>query len=66
MGRTWRCPAGAHLNTDTGAIPFDQFGVELGKRVASDVLPAVTGDGEYSGGNGSTRGLLDRIRKPGS
>ena len=37
-----------------------------GKRVANDVLPAVTGDGQYAGGNGSTRGLLDRIRKPGS
>ena len=47
-----------------GINSFDQFGVELGKRVANDVLPAVTGDDEYSGGNGSTRGLLKVIRRP--
>jgi glucose-6-phosphate isomerase len=45
-----------------GINSFDQFGVELGKRVANDVLPAVTGDAEYAGGNDSTRGLLSRLK----
>ena len=46
-----------------GINPFDQYGVELGKRVAMDVLPAVLGEAEYTGSNDSTRGLLDRVRK---
>jgi len=45
-----------------GINAFDQFGVELGKKLASDLLPAVRGLGEYEGGNDSTRGLLERIR----
>jgi glucose-6-phosphate isomerase len=44
-----------------GINSFDQYGVELGKRLATDVLPAVTGEAEYSGSNDSTRGLLSRI-----
>ena len=40
--------------------PFDQWGVELGKAMAKDLLPAVTrGDG--AGFDGSTAGLLTRI-----
>ena len=46
-----------------GINSFDQFGVELGKRLANDVLPGVAGQGAYSGDNPSTRGLLDRIRR---
>jgi len=44
-----------------GINAFDQFGVELGKKLANDVLPAVTGQSAYKGRNGSTRGLLARI-----
>ena len=46
-----------------GINSFDQFGVELGKRLAGDLLPAVTGQTGYKGGNGSTRGLLARVNK---
>jgi glucose-6-phosphate isomerase len=46
-----------------GINAFDQFGVELGKRLASDLLPAVRGIGQYAGKNDSTRGLLERLRK---
>ena len=45
-----------------GINPFDQYGVELGKRLANDVLPAVRGEEDYAGTNDSTRGLLERIR----
>jgi len=45
-----------------GINSFDQFGVELGKQLAGQLLPAVAGDAEYSGDNESTRGLLSRIR----
>ena len=44
-----------------GINPFDQFGVELGKRLAHDMLPAVTGAAAYAGVNDSTRGLVKRI-----
>jgi glucose-6-phosphate isomerase len=46
-----------------GINSFDQYGVELGKRLASDLLPAVRGLGQYEGKNDSTRGLLARIRE---
>jgi len=45
-----------------GINSFDQYGVELGKRLVTSVIDAVSG-GDYSGDNDSTRGLLDRIRK---
>jgi glucose-6-phosphate isomerase len=44
-----------------GINAFDQFGVELGKRLASHFLPAVRGIGQYEGKNDSTRGLLERL-----
>ena len=44
-----------------GINPFDQFGVELGKRLASEVSPALQCEGDYRGTNASTKGLLDRI-----
>jgi len=50
-------------NTIWGVNAFDQYGVELGKRLATTVLPAVTGDGEYKNQNLSTRGLLKRIKE---
>lgn len=40
--------------------PFDQFGVELGKQVASRLLPALAGDGEVS--DAVTRALLAETR----
>ena len=46
-----------------GINSFDQFGVELGKRLASEVLPVLTHLGEYPGDNPSTRELLERIRR---
>ena len=46
-----------------GINAFDQYGVELGKRLATAVLPAVRGLGRYEGGNDSTRGILERLRR---
>jgi glucose-6-phosphate isomerase len=49
-----------------GINPFDQFGVELGKRLAGPVSDAVAGHERYGGRNDSTRGLLavlERLRK---
>ena len=46
-----------------GINSFDQFGVELGKRLASSVSGAVSGKAEYSGANDSTKGLLARINR---
>jgi glucose-6-phosphate isomerase len=46
-----------------GVNSFDQWGVELGKKLATTLIdPVVTGKG-YKGGNSSTRNLLTRIRK---
>ena len=46
-----------------GINSFDQFGVELGKRLADSVSAAVSGAAEYAGENDSTIGLLARIRQ---
>jgi len=46
-----------------GINSFDQFGVELGKRLADGLLPVIRGDEGYSGSNGSTRRLVARIRR---
>lgn len=43
---------------------FDQFGVELGKQVASRLLPALAGDGEAD--DAVTRALLAEVRGSGS
>jgi len=45
-----------------GINPFDQFGVELGKRLATRLADIVSGDVAYAGGNPSTQGLLARIK----
>ena len=37
---------------------FDQWGVELGKKQAGDLLPAVTGEAEPDSGDASTDALL--------
>ena len=44
-----------------GINPFDQYGVELGKRLAADVAPVVSGQADYRGQTPSTRRLLDRL-----
>ncbi len=45
-----------------GIDSFDQWGVELGKKLASAMTSAVTG-GKYKGTNPSTRNLLRHINK---
>ena len=46
-----------------GINSFDQYGVELGKRLASDVSEVVAGDSDYKGSNDSSRGLLATINR---
>jgi glucose-6-phosphate isomerase len=46
-----------------GINSFDQFGVELGKRLTNSVGGAVSGDARYTGANESTMGLLARINR---
>jgi len=46
-----------------GINSFDQYGVELGKRLASGVSEVVAGDREYTGTNDSSRGLLATIKR---
>jgi glucose-6-phosphate isomerase len=45
-----------------GIDSFDQWGVELGKKVASSLASAVSGKGRYQGENPSTANLLELIR----
>ena len=46
-----------------GINSFDQWGVELGKALAGDLLPRLTGDSiDSSGLDGSTAGLLARLK----
>ncbi len=42
---------------------FDQWGVELGKQLAKELLPAITGDGQAPALDPSTRALLDYLRQ---
>ena len=49
-------------NAIWGVNAFDQFGVELGKKLARSLESVVSGDQEYQGGNASTDGLICRIR----
>lgn len=44
-----------------GVNSFDQWGVELGKQLASQLLPMVAGSQSAEGKDSSTRGLLARI-----
>ena len=41
---------------------FDQWGVELGKELASELLPVVQGKAAPAGTDGSTMGLVGRLR----
>lgn len=45
-----------------GINAFDQWGVELGKRIAGDLLPAVRGESDAGVADPVTRALLDEIR----
>jgi glucose-6-phosphate isomerase len=46
----------------SGINSFDQWGVELGKRLASALTDAVTGDSSREGDNASTASLLETVR----
>ena len=46
-----------------GIDSFDQWGVELGKKVASSLEAVVPGKEKYAGRNPSTERLLDSVRK---
>jgi len=43
--------------------PFDQWGVELGKKLAGELLPAVMGTSGAEQADPSTRGLLEYVRR---
>ncbi|WP_127090701.1 glucose-6-phosphate isomerase [Aquabacter cavernae] len=45
-----------------GINAFDQWGVELGKEMATDLLPAVQGGPAPEGTSGSTLGLISHLR----
>jgi glucose-6-phosphate isomerase len=45
-----------------GINAFDQWGVELGKRLATQLLPALQGDGRSRGADPVTRALVAEIR----
>lgn len=46
-----------------GINSFDQWGVELGKELANQLLPAVQGGASGPNTDGSTRGLLDALAR---
>ena len=46
-----------------GINSFDQWGVELGKALCNDLLPRLV-SGQTKGLDGSTSGLLERLRRP--
>jgi len=46
-----------------GINAFDQWGVELGKELATELLPVVAGDEPFAGRDASTSGLVRDVRK---
>jgi glucose-6-phosphate isomerase len=46
-----------------GINPFDQWGVELGKQLASELVPVLEGKQSAAGRDSSTAGLVAAIRK---
>jgi len=50
-------------NVIWGVNPFDQFGVELGKKLAASLEDVVSTDASYEGQNPSTRRLLERVKR---
>ena len=49
-------------NAIWGVNAFDQFGVELGKKLARSLEDSVSTGVEYKGSNNSTSGLLEKLR----
>ena len=49
-----------------GVNPFDQWGVELGKRHAGELERCLLGEGELSELDASTRALVERLRAAGA
>jgi glucose-6-phosphate isomerase len=45
-----------------GINSFDQWGVELGKALCADLLPRLATGGDLDGLDGSTAGLIQRLR----
>ncbi|MGI9437247.1 MAG: glucose-6-phosphate isomerase, partial [Geminicoccaceae bacterium] len=45
-----------------GINSFDQWGVELGKQLAKNILPELAGDQQIESHDGSTNGLINRIK----
>jgi len=41
---------------------FDQWGVELGKQLASRILPELEGAGQVASHDASTNGLINRYK----
>ena len=50
-------------NAIWGVNAYDQFGVELGKKLARSLESAVAGDEPYGGENASTAGLLSAVAR---
>ncbi|MDX1516086.1 MAG: glucose-6-phosphate isomerase [Woeseiaceae bacterium] len=46
-----------------GIDSFDQWGVELGKKLASSLAGAVSGESVYAGSNASTESLLRHVKR---
>jgi glucose-6-phosphate isomerase len=46
-----------------GINAFDQWGVELGKRLAGELAAAITAPEDFQGGDASIRGLLETIAR---
>lgn len=46
-----------------GVNPFDQWGVELGKQLAGQILPELAAGADVSGHDTSTNGLVNRLRR---
>ncbi len=46
-----------------GINSFDQWGVELGKELAGEILPELEGDAEVGSHDASTNGLINRYKK---
>jgi glucose-6-phosphate isomerase len=42
---------------------FDQWGVELGKQLAGNILPELEGDAEVLSHDGSTNGLINAFKR---
>ena len=46
-----------------GINPFDQWGVELGKELATQLVPMVRGSAQVEGRDGSTESLIKQLKK---